>query len=128
MAEVVEVNGHGPNTVFLGEFFHRLEEVTAGHHRSIAGVFQNAFDLLHWNHFNRHVQAGFEFLCDQHRGTDVLTGGAEAKVIRNLMERIDQLENQVENLTRNSTRELEPRAAAQNIKDKEIMEYLGENG
>ena len=53
---------------------------------------------------------------------------AEAKVIRNLMERIDQLENQVENLTRNSTRELEPRAAAQNIKDKEIMEYLGENG
>lgn len=52
---------------------------------------------------------------------------AEARVIRNLMERIDQLESQVDELTRNSEEALEPRAAAQNIKDKEIMEYLGEN-
>ena len=52
---------------------------------------------------------------------------AEARVIRNLMERIDQLESQVDELTRNSKEALEPRAAAQNIKDKEIMEYLGEN-
>ena len=43
------------------------------------------------------------------------------------MERIDQLESQVDELTRNSEEALEPRAAAQNIKDKEIMEYLGEN-
>jgi len=35
------------------------------------------------------------------------------------MERIDQLENQVDKPTRNSKEELEPRAAAQNIKDKE---------
>ena len=50
---------------------------------------------------------------------------AEANVIRNLMERIDELENQVEALIKTFGAEgIE--AASQNIKDKEIMEYLGE--
>ena len=47
-------------------------------------------------------------------------------MIRNLMERIDLLENQVEALTNTmGAREIE--ATSQNIKDKEIMEYLGDN-
>ena len=51
---------------------------------------------------------------------------AEANVIRNLMERIDQLENQIEALAKIlGTDNIE--AASQNIKDKEIMEYLGES-
>ena len=50
---------------------------------------------------------------------------AEANVIRNLMERIDELENQVEALIKTFGAE-GVEAASQNIKDKEIMEYLGE--
>ena len=51
---------------------------------------------------------------------------AEANVIRNLMERIDQLENQIEALAKIlGTDNIE--AASQNIKDREIMEYLGES-
>lgn len=58
---------------------------------------------------------------------------AEAKVIRNLMERIDSLENEVLRL-QSCLREVaagrpleEPCAgAAQNLKDREILEFLGE--
>ena len=59
---------------------------------------------------------------------------AEASVIRNLMERIDELESTVSNLQRclqevAAGRQLrdECRGAAQNLKDREIVEYLGDN-
>ena len=61
---------------------------------------------------------------------------AEANVIRNLMERIDQLESQVRNLQDNlrtmaedNGRSLgETRSGqAQNLKDREILEFLGDN-
>ena len=60
---------------------------------------------------------------------------AEASVIRNLMERIDQLEGQVRSLQENlktvavsSGRSLgEIRSGeAQNLKDREILEFLGD--
>ena len=58
---------------------------------------------------------------------------AEANVIRNLMERIDQLESYV-SVLQNSLNDLSEgrrpvktyRGAAQNLKDKEIIEFLGE--
>jgi serine O-acetyltransferase len=58
---------------------------------------------------------------------------AEARVIRNLMERIDSLENEVVRL-QSCLKEVaagrplqEPCAgAAQNLKDREILEFLGE--
>ena len=59
---------------------------------------------------------------------------AEANVIRNLMGRIDELENTVSNLQR-CLRELSEgralrevcRGEAQNLKDREILEFLGDN-
>jgi serine O-acetyltransferase len=59
---------------------------------------------------------------------------AEARVIRNLMERIDQLESEVGRLQQ-CLREVaagrplkEPCAgSAQNIRDREILEFLGES-
>ena len=59
---------------------------------------------------------------------------AEANVIRNLMERIDELESTVGNLQR-CLREVAEgrvlrevcRGEAQNLKDREILEFLGEN-
>ena len=59
---------------------------------------------------------------------------AEANVIRNLMERIDELESTVNNLQR-CLREVaaggqlrdECRGESQNLKDREILEFLGEN-
>jgi len=60
---------------------------------------------------------------------------AEARVIRNLMERIDALETELSR-TQACLRELaegrpllEPcgGAAAQNLKDREILEFLGDN-
>ena len=65
------------NTVLLGQLLHRLEEIAAGDHRSVAGVLQNAFQLLHRHHFHRHIQAGFQFLGDQHGGADVLPRRAD---------------------------------------------------
>ena len=58
---------------------------------------------------------------------------AEASVIRNLMERIDELESTVGNLKRclkevadgRALREI-CRGEAQNLKDREILEFLGE--
>ena len=59
----------------------------------------------------------------------------EANVIRNLMERIDQLENQVATL-QTGLRELAAgrpihdtymRGKSQNLKDREILEFLGDN-
>ena len=59
---------------------------------------------------------------------------AEANVIRNLMERIDHLENTVTNLKRclqevAAERQLldECSGEAQNLKDREILEFLGES-
>ena len=59
---------------------------------------------------------------------------AEANVIRNLMERIDELENTVGNLQRclqevAAGRQLNDvcRGEAQSLKDREILEFLGEN-
>jgi len=59
---------------------------------------------------------------------------AEANVIRNLMERIDQLENQVsalktclENITGGSIPQDILSGEAQNLKDKEIIEFIGDN-
>ena len=59
---------------------------------------------------------------------------AEANVIRNLMERIDHLENTVTNLKRclqevAAGRQLleECSGEAQNLKDREILEFLGES-
>ncbi|WP_250397003.1 serine O-acetyltransferase [Synechococcus sp. MU1651] len=58
---------------------------------------------------------------------------AEANVIRNLMERIDELESTVSNLQRCLREVAEGRALrevcrgeAQNLKDREILEFLGE--
>ena len=51
---------------------------------------------------------------------------AEAKVIRNLMERIDELENQIEGLMQNDKSRENASPKSQNIKDKEIIEYIGE--
>jgi serine O-acetyltransferase len=58
---------------------------------------------------------------------------AEANVIRNLMERIDQLESQVRGLKTclkavaagQPLQEITP-GKAQNLKDREILEFLGE--
>ena len=59
---------------------------------------------------------------------------AEASVIRNLMERIDELESTVGNLQRCLREVAEGRALrevsrgeAQNLKDREILEFLGDN-
>ncbi|WP_320675994.1 serine O-acetyltransferase [Prochlorococcus sp. MIT 1300] len=59
---------------------------------------------------------------------------AEANVIRNLMERIDQLENQVttlQNCLNDLSKGKSPKnrlsGKAQNLKDKEIIEFLGDN-
>ena len=56
---------------------------------------------------------------------------AEANVIRNLMERIDILEEQNDRLKRNydikfNNNERAEQAASQNLKDREIIEYLGD--
>ena len=58
---------------------------------------------------------------------------AEARVIRNLMERIDQLEDELartqaclRQLSRDKPPEEIPRGAAQNLRDREILEFLGE--
>ena len=57
---------------------------------------------------------------------------AEANIIRNLMNRIDDLENEIEYLRRNiisgQKERVENRlnASAQNLKDREIIEYIGE--
>ncbi len=59
---------------------------------------------------------------------------AEANIIRNLMDRIDHLENQVISLQKNLThiqegkpkREDIPSGESQNLKDREILEFLGE--
>ena len=59
---------------------------------------------------------------------------AEANVIRNLMDRIDQLENQInrlqktiQSLTNNEVFDTSKLGDAQNIKDKEIIEFLGDD-
>ncbi len=59
---------------------------------------------------------------------------AEANVIRNLMERIDQLENQVstlQNNLHNMANGVRPKnmltGKSQNLKDKEIIEFLGDD-
>ena len=59
---------------------------------------------------------------------------AEAAVIRNLMERIDILENKLRRITKNHTRvkdvegseDIEVSGDAQNLRDKEILEYIGD--
>tara|TARA_Y100000589_G_scaffold54745_1_gene45406 strand:- start:193 stop:939 length:747 start_codon:yes stop_codon:yes gene_type:complete len=58
---------------------------------------------------------------------------AEANVIRNLMDRIDQLENQLnrlqktmQSLINNEALDISKLGDAQNIKDKEIIEFLGD--
>ena len=59
---------------------------------------------------------------------------AEANVIRNLMDRIDQLENQinrlqktVQSLANNESIDISKLGDSQNLKDKEIIEFLGDN-
>ena len=59
---------------------------------------------------------------------------AEANVIRNLMDRIDQLENQInrlqktiQSLINNEVFDTSKLGEAQNIKDKEIIEFLGDD-
>jgi len=59
---------------------------------------------------------------------------AEANVIRNLMDRIDQLENQInrlqktiQSLINNEDLDISKLGDAQNIKDKEIIEFLGDD-
>ena len=59
---------------------------------------------------------------------------AEANVIRNLMDRIDQLENQInrlqktmQSLINNEVCDTSKLGDAQNIKDKEIIEFLGDD-
>jgi len=59
---------------------------------------------------------------------------AEANVIRNLMDRIDQLENQInrlqktiQSLINNEALDISKLGEAQNIKDKEIIEFLGDD-
>ena len=58
---------------------------------------------------------------------------AEANVIRNLMDRIDQLENQinrlqktVQSLANNESIDISKLGDSQNLKDKEIIEFLGD--
>lgn len=51
---------------------------------------------------------------------------AEAKVIRNLMERIDELESQVREIVKERKDKGQIGNLSQNIKDREIIEYLGE--
>ena len=57
---------------------------------------------------------------------------AEAKIIRNLMNRIDELENKIEGLTnRDNDSEMKRDktkivGSSQNLKDKEIIEYIGD--
>ena len=59
---------------------------------------------------------------------------AEASVIKNLMDRIDELENQVLRLNKtlqclvnSESIDITKVGDAQNIKDKEIIEFLGDN-
>ena len=59
---------------------------------------------------------------------------AEANVIKNLMDRIDQLENQILELQKTLQRVINSESIdisnlgnAQNLKDKEIIEFLGDN-
>ena len=59
---------------------------------------------------------------------------AEANVIKNLMDRIDQLENQIlklqkslECLVNAESIDISKVGNAQNLKDKEIIEFLGDN-
>ena len=59
---------------------------------------------------------------------------AEANVIKNLMDRIDQLENQIlklqntlQCLVNSETIDISNVGNAQNLKDKEIIEFLGDN-
>tara|TARA_Y100001980_G_C14453526_1_gene236948 strand:- start:186 stop:926 length:741 start_codon:yes stop_codon:yes gene_type:complete len=59
---------------------------------------------------------------------------AEANVIRNLMDRIDQLENQinrlqktVQSMANDEAIDISQLGDAQNLKDKEIIEFLGDN-
>ena len=59
---------------------------------------------------------------------------AEANVIRNLMDRIDQLENQinrlqktVQSLANNESIDISKLGDSQNLKDKEIIEFLGDD-
>ena len=59
---------------------------------------------------------------------------AEANVIRNLMDRIDQLENQInrlqktiQSLINNEVFDTSKLGDAQNIKDKEIIEFIGDD-
>ena len=59
---------------------------------------------------------------------------AEANVIKNLMDRIDQLENQIlklENtlqcLVNSESNDISKVGNAQNLKDKEIIEFLGDD-
>tara|TARA_Y100001970_G_scaffold286787_1_gene409801 strand:+ start:1377 stop:2117 length:741 start_codon:yes stop_codon:yes gene_type:complete len=59
---------------------------------------------------------------------------AEANVIRNLMDRIDQLENQInqlqeamQSIANNETIDISKLGDAQSLKDKEIIEFLGDN-
>ena len=59
---------------------------------------------------------------------------AEANVIRNLMDRIDTLENQLnrlqkalENLVNDEVIDISKLGDAQNLKDKEIIEFLGDD-
>ncbi len=59
---------------------------------------------------------------------------AEANVIRNLMDRIDQLENQInrlqktiQNMANDEGFDMSQLGDAQNLKDKEIIEFLGDN-
>ena len=58
----------------------------------------------------------------------------EANVIRNLMDRIDQLENQIsklQNIVRSITKDevidISKLGDAQNLRDKEIIEFLGDD-
>ncbi len=59
---------------------------------------------------------------------------AEANVIRNLMDRIDTLENQLnrlqkalQNLVNDEVIDISKLGDAQNLKDKEIIEFLGDD-
>ena len=59
---------------------------------------------------------------------------AEANVIKNLMDRIDQLENQILKLQKtlqclvdSESIDISQVGNAQNLKDKEIIEFLGDN-
>ena len=59
---------------------------------------------------------------------------AEANVIKNLMDRIDELENQIRKLqktlqclTNSESIDISQLGNAQNLKDKEIIEFLGDD-